>query len=504
VVQGLCGSRPTIALRAPDSERAASIPLPAVPQLALVLVGRGAHRLLVEIDPHLVAQGLDRLLGGHGPSPALAQFRPLADAHLGMVAYLAARVLAALGSGYRLLGIVTTNEALSALLGPAGCLIALISFGVRAGFGLFLAPMSDAMGWGREVFALAIAIQNLVWGLGQPLAGGLADCYGPARVLIAGGIAYALGVWLMSVSATPLMINLSAGLLVGIGLAGASFAVVLAAIGRSVPEEQRSWAFGLGTAAGSLGQFLLVPLGQGFIAAYGWQTALTLMSLVALLMVPLSAPLAGKPAASQGPQQSLSEALREAAAHRGYKLLVTGFFVCGFHVAFIQTHLPAYIVDMGVPAAIGAAALALVGLFNIVGSYTAGVLGGRHSKKDLLAGLYFTRSIVIALFVTIPMTTTTVLVFSAAMGLLWLSTVPLTSGLVAQIFGPRYMATLFGIVFLSHQVGSFLGVWLGGYLYDLYGSYDVIWWLSIALGLVAALLHWPIDEREVPRLRVQT
>jgi MFS family permease len=221
---------------------------------------------------------------------------------------------------------------------------------------------------------------------------------------------------------------------------------------------------------------------------------------VALLMVPLTAPLAGRPAVPEGRQQSLGEALREAAAHRGYKLLVTGFFVCGFHVAFIQTHLPAYIVDQGVPAAIGAWALALVGLFNIIGSYTAGVLGGRHSKKDLLASLYFARSIVIAIFVTVPMTTGSVLVFSAFMGLLWLSTVPLTSGLVAQIFGTRYMGTLFGIVFLSHQVGAFLGVWLGGRLFDVTGAYDVVWWLGVALGIAAALVHLPIDQRRVPRL----
>jgi predicted MFS family arabinose efflux permease len=289
--------------------------------------------------------------------------------------------------------------------------------------------------------------------------------------------------------------------LVGLGLAGASFAVVLAAASRMVPEERRSWALGVITAAGSLGQFLFAPLGQAFIGAYGWSTALVLLSLFALAVVPLAGALSGRPASTGvGREQTIREALAEAGRHRGYLFLTAGFFVCGFHVAFITVHLPPYLVDLGLSAGLGAWAIALVGLFNIVGSYTAGVLGGKHSKKYLLSSLYFARAVVIAAFVMLPPSAVTVLVFAAAMGLLWLSTVPLTSGLVAQIFGPRYMATLFGIVFFSHQVGAFIGVWLGGYLFDATGSYDVVWWLGVALGLAAALLHFPIDERRVPRL----
>lgn len=386
-----------------------------------------------------------------------------------------------------------------ALVIVCACLLVLIAFGIRSSFGLFLAPMSEARGWGREVFALAIALQNLMWGATQPFAGAIADRYGSGRVILVGTAMYAAGVWLMAVSTTPLMLHVSQGLLVGVALSGTSFAVVFAAMARAVPEERRSWALGLGAAAGSLGQFLLVPMGQGFISAYGWETALVLLGFGALLMAPLAAALTGRPE-SLGPQQSLGEALREASRHRGYWLLIGGFFVCGFHVAFIATHLPAYLTDAGLSAELGAWALGIVGLFNVVGAYTAGVLGGRYSKKYLLSSLYFTRSLVIAAFVSLPLTNTSVMLFSGAIGLLWLSTVPLTSGLVGQIFGPRYMGMLFGIVFLGHQVGSFLGVWLGGRLFDTTGSYDVIWWAGVALGLISALLHWPIDERPVARL----
>lgn len=383
----------------------------------------------------------------------------------------------------------------------AACMVGLLNFGVRAGFGLFLEPMSAANGWGREVFATAIAVQNLLWGAGQPFAGAIADRYGTARVLVAGGFLYAAGTMLMAVSTTPSAITLTGGLIVGMGLAGSSFAIALAAMARVVPEEKRSWALGLGTATGSLGQFLLVPLGQGFISAYGWQTALVLMGSLALLIAVLAPALKGKPAkpAAGGFDQSISEAVREAFAHRGYVLLFLGFFVCGFHVAFIQTHLPAYIVDKGLSPALGAWALGLVGLFNVIGAYSAGLLAGRYSKKYLLSIIYATRAVVIALFVLMPISTASVLVFSAAIGLLWLSTVPPTSGLVAHIFGPRYMATLFGIVFFGHQIGAFLGVWMGGVLYDATGSYDIVWWSGVALGIVAALLHWPIDERKLVR-----
>ncbi|EKV28225.1 MFS permease [Caenispirillum salinarum AK4] len=390
----------------------------------------------------------------------------------------------------------------------AGCLVGLLNFGVRSGFGLFLEPMSDARDWGREVFSVAIAVQNLMWGLGQPFAGAIADRYGTARVLIAGGILYAAGTALMAVSSTPLAITVTGGFIVGLGLAGSSFAIALSAMARNVPEDRRSWVLGLGTATGSLGQFLMVPLGQGFIAEYGWQTALGLLALFALVIALLAPALRGKPggaksgvgaAAVAEMEQTLGAALKEAAAHKGYVLLFLGFFVCGFHVAFIQVHLPAYLVDKGLSPALGAWALGLVGLFNVIGAYTSGILSGKFSKKMVLSGIYLARAVIIALFLLVPISPASVLLFSAAMGLLWLSTVPATSGLVAQIFGPRYMATLFGIVFLGHQLGAFLGVWLGGALYDATGSYDVVWWAGVALGLAAAALHWPIDERRVVR-----
>jgi MFS family permease len=380
-------------------------------------------------------------------------------------------------------------------------MIALITFGVRAGFGVFLAPISTDLGWGREVFAFAIAIQNLVWGAAQPVAGGIADRYGSGRVLAVGGILYAAGVYLMSISTSPLEMQMSAGVLIGLGLAGASFAVVLAAIGRAVAPEKRSFALGLGTAAGSLGQFLLVPVGQGLLAEYGWTMALVLLSILSLAIIPLAGALTGRSKATLGEaDQALGAALREAGGHSSYMYLTAGFFVCGFQVVFIAIHLPTYITDIGLPAELGGYALALVGLFNVIGSIAAGYLGGRFSKKYLLTGIYLARSIVIAAFVLAPPSATGVLLFSAAMGLLWLSTVPLTSGLVAQFFGVRYMATLFGIVFFSHQIGSFLGVWLGGYLFDATGSYDIVWWINVALGLGAAILHWPIVERAAPRL----
>jgi len=391
-----------------------------------------------------------------------------------------------------------------ALVISAGCMIAMLTFGIRSGFGLFLEPMSTDLGWGREVFALAIAIQNLLWGLGQPFAGALADRFGAGRVLAGGGILYTLGLVLMAHTTTPGMLYLSAGVLIGLALAGAAFGIVLAAITRIVSEEKRSWALGMGTAAGSLGQFLLTPLGQAFLSAYGWSTALLLLAGLALAVIPLAGVLAGKPQVSAGVEQSLRQALKEAGGHASYWYLIAGFFVCGFHVAFIQTHLPAYLKDMGMTGSIGAWAISLVGLFNIVGSYVSGVMGGKYSKKYLLSFLYFARAIVIALFIMLPLSPLSVYLFSAAIGLLWLSTVPLTSGLVALMFGPRYMATLFGIVFFSHQIGAFLGVWLGGLLFDSTGSYQVVWWMGVALGVLAGLIHWPISEQAVVRPAVAT
>ena len=381
-----------------------------------------------------------------------------------------------------------------------GCLIALINFGVRASFGLFTGPLSAANGWGRDVFALALAVQNLLWGAAQPFAGAMADRFGPARVLAGGGIVYALGVALMPASTTPLLLNLTAGVLVGLGLAGASFIVVISALGKLLPLERRSWAAGIATAAGSLGQFLFAPLGQAFIAGFGWSTALLLLAAFALLIPLLAIPLGGAKGGHVGasalePRLSQADALRQAFGHGSYRLLVAGFFVCGFHVAFITVHLPPYLGDIGVGTGWAAIAIALIGLFNIVGSYGAGVLGGRCSKRWLLCFIYLARAVVIALFVLIPPTPTTVLAFSAAMGLLWLSTVPPTSGLVALMFGVRNLGMLFGVVFFSHQVGAFLGVWLGGVVFERTGSYDVVWWLSVVLSLLAALIHYPIVER---------
>jgi MFS family permease len=389
------------------------------------------------------------------------------------------------------------------LLILCGCLISIISFGARAGFGLFLGPISSQYGWGREVFALSIAIQNLVWGAASPLAGVIADRYGSGRVLTGGAVLYAAGLALMAYSSAPLTMHLSAGVLVGLGVAAASFAIVLAAFGRAVTPERRSLALGIGTASGSIGQFTLLPLGQSFIASYGWHTALLLIAAIVLLIVPLSAAVTGKGHAGAGTAQTIREAFAEAFSHRSYVLLVFGFFVCGFHVGFIQVHLPAYITDQQLPAYVGANALALIGLFNIGGSFLTGYLGGRYSKRITLSGIYFLRAAAIAAFVLAPISEWSVYLFAASMGVLWLSTVPLTSGLVLQFFGLRYLASLFGFVFFGHQVGAFLGVWLGGRLYDLTQSYRIVWWIAVALGVFAGLIHLPIRERPVARLAAE-
>ena len=389
-------------------------------------------------------------------------------------------------------------------IAAAGMIVAL-TLGLRSLFGLFLEPMSAEYGWGREIFALAIAIQNLVWGLAQPAAGAVADRYGAGRVLVAGGLLYAAGIYFMSTASDPLTLHLFGGVMIGLGMSGASMAVCLAAVARMVSESRRSFVFGLVTAAGSAGQFVLAPLGQAFIEGYGWPAALVFLALICLLIVPSAAGLTGTPPQdASGVRQSMAQALRQALSHSGYRYLTAGFFVCGFHVTFIAIHLPAYLKDSADIAYIAGWALALIGLFNIFGSFISGLLGGRFRKKYLLSWLYLARAIVIALFMLAPVSEASVLIFSAALGLLWLSTVPLTAGLVAEIFGLRYSGTLFGIVFLSHQLGSFLGVWLGGYMFDLLGSYDAVWWLSVALGLAAAWLHWPIDDRAVQPAAAQT
>ncbi len=383
----------------------------------------------------------------------------------------------------------------------AGSLLLLLVFGIRQGFGLFLPPITSTYGWSREVFSFAIAIQMFMWGAVQPFAGAIADRYGTGRVIALAGVAYCVGLLLMGHGMSTSLFNLGTGFFIGIGIAGTTFSVVFTAFARVVAPARRSMVFGIGTAMGSFGQFVMVPISQQLIVALGWSGALTALAMLVLLSLPLAFVLRGRGEASAA-GQSFAEALREASGHSGYWLLTAGYFVCGFHVSFIATHLPAYLVDSGVAAEYGAWALALIGLFNVIGSFTAGVLGGKRRKKYLLSTIYFTRSVVIAIFFLVPLSGTTVILFACAIGLLWLSTVPLTTGLVGQIFGIRYLGMLSGVVFFSHQLGSVLGVWLGGLLFDRTGSYDVVWWLSVALGLFAAVVHYPIDDRTVVRTAV--
>jgi MFS family permease len=384
-----------------------------------------------------------------------------------------------------------------------GCLIALIGFGARSGLGFFLTPMSQANGWGREVFSLALGIQMLLWGIAQPFAGGIADRYGSVRVLSAGAVLYALGLAGMAYASTPGMLHLTAGVMVGFGLAGASFTVVIGAFGKLMPPEWRSFAFGAGTAAGSFGQFLFSPLAVALIDGFGWQQTLIVFAACVLLVIPLSMALAirSEPAPASGapPQQSVAQALSEALGHRSYVLLVLGFFTCGFQIFFIAVHLPAYLIDRGLPAEVGGWALAMIGLFNIVGAIAAGLLGNRMPKRYILAIIYFGRALAIMIYILLPTTILSTLLVSAVLGVLWLSTVPPTSGLVAVMFGTRWLAMLFGFAFFSHQVGGFLGVWLGGVLYESVGSYDLVWWLSIFLGIASAVINLPIVEKPVAR-----
>ncbi|SDQ81393.1 MFS transporter [Pseudovibrio sp. Tun.PSC04-5.I4] len=391
----------------------------------------------------------------------------------------------------------------------SGCIIGILSFGPRSTLGLFLTPMSSEFGWGRDVFAFALALQNLVWGVAQPFAGMMADKYGTGRTLVVGAVIYAAGLFLMSMSDTGLMLQVSAGILIGLGIAFTSFSLVLAAFARSVQPKYHGIAFGVGTAASSFGQFLFAPLGLGLIEGFGWSNALVYMAGL-VLVVPLFAYILRGRSASVPENTSdaqaamtLSQTLALAFKTRDYILLTFGFFVCGFHVAFITVHMPTFIVDQGFDISLGAWALAMIGLFNIVGSMSSGILGTRMPKQYLLSFIYIARSIAIALYITLPVTETSTLVFAATMGVLWLSTVPPTSGLVAVMFGPRFMATLFGIVFFSHQIGSFLGVWLGGVFYEQSGNYDAIWWLGIALGIFAAIVHWPIREQSAMKGRLE-
>jgi MFS family permease len=384
-----------------------------------------------------------------------------------------------------------------------GCAIGLLSFGPRSSLGFFVQPMSREFSWGRDVFGLALAVQNLLWGLGQPVAGAIADRFGVMRVMCVGAVLYAGGLLMMRYAATPLSLDIGAGVLIGFGLSGCSFNLVLSAFSKLLPLERRGLALGAGTAAGSFGQFLFAPFGVAMIGNFGWQTALMVFSGLMLLIVPLSLALATPPVTSGhvpvAPQQSFKTALAEAFGHRSYVLLVLGFFTCGFQLAFITVHLPAYLVDRGIPAQTGGWVIAAIGLFNIIGSLSVGWLQNRLPKRYILSTIYFTRALSILAFISFPITTFSAIMFGAITGLTWLSTVPPTSALVAIMFGTRWFATLYGLAFVSHQVGGFLGVWLGGIVFEKFGSYTPIWWLSVLFGVLSALINLPIVEAPVAR-----
>ena len=385
----------------------------------------------------------------------------------------------------------------------AGCLVAMVNFGVRSSFGLFTAPISEAHQWPREIFSFGLALQNLLWGIATPIAGALADRYGSARVLMVGAVIYALGTLGMAFAEAPLMFHLTAGILIGIGVAMSSFGIVMAALGRIVPPEKRSWAFGIATASGSLGQFIFAPLGGALISAYGWHTALVILAASTLLILIFALPLmvqnsSGSKVTSGEADLTMRQAISGAFGHSSYLMLVSGFFVCGFQLAFVTVHLPPYLAEHGISKEFAGLAMGAIGLFNVVGSYTSGILGGKFQKRFPLSLIYVLRSIAVAVFILSPITQTSTILFTAVLGFLWLSTVPLTMGLVTVMFGTRYMATLYGFVFLSHQIGSFFGVWLGGRLYDQFGSYDPVWWMGVALGVFAAIVHLPIREAKAP------
>jgi MFS family permease len=393
------------------------------------------------------------------------------------------------------------------LIIACGCAIALLSFGPRSSVGFFIKPMGQDFAWGRDVFSLALAVQNLLWGLGQPLAGAIADRFGLLRVMIVGALLYAGGLVLMRYSATPLSLNLGAGVLVGFGLSGCSFNLVLSAFSKLLPAEQRGLALGAGTAAGSFGQFLFAPFGVALIDNFGWQTALMVFAGLMLLIIPLSLAIATPAAepvqAGRANQQSFKTALAEAFGHRSYVLLVLGFFTCGFQLAFITVHLPPFLADRGISAQIGGWVIAAIGLFNMVGSLSVGWLQSFMPKRYILSAIYFTRALATVAFISFPVTPVTAILFGAISGLTWLSTVPPTSALVALMFGTRWFATLYGFAFVSHQVGGFLGVWLGGIVFESFGSYTPVWWFSILFGVLSALINLPIVEKPVTRAVAQ-
>jgi MFS family permease len=384
-----------------------------------------------------------------------------------------------------------------------GCLIGMLTFGPRSTFGFFLQPMSRDFAWGRDVFGLAIAIQNLLWGMGQPISGAIADRFGTLRVISVGAVMYAAGLITMRYAATPLSLDLTAGVLIGFGLSGCSFNLVLSAFGKLLPPEWRGIGLGAGTAAGSFGQFVFAPFGVAMLDNFGWQPALTVFACLMLLVVPLSlalaTPVSAPAATSAVKEQSFRNALAEAFGHRSYVLLVLGFFTCGFQLAFITVHLPAYLVDRGVPVQVGGWVIATIGLFNIIGSLSVGWLQGRLPKRYILSAIYFVRAMSIVVFISFPITTFSAIAFGMVTGLTWLSTVPPTSSLVALMFGTRWLATLYGFAFFSHQVGGFLGVLLGGVVFEKFGSYQPIWWLSVLFGVLSALINLPIVEAPVAR-----
>ena len=384
-----------------------------------------------------------------------------------------------------------------------GAAIVTLSMGIRHGFGLWLQPITQAQGWTRETFAFAIAIQNLSWGIFGIFAGMVADRFGAFRVIAGGAVLYALGLVGMALSPTGLLFTLTTGVLIGAAQAGTTYAVIYGVIGRNVSADKRSWAMGVAAAAGSFGQFLMVPTESFLISSLGWQTALLVLGGAVLLIVPLAmglreGNLSGN-ASFAVQDQSIGQAIREALKYPSFQLLMVGYFVCGFQVVFIGVHMPSYLKDKGLSPQVAGYALALIGLFNVFGTYIAGSLGQRIAKKKILATIYLSRAVVISIFLMAPLSPASVYIFSSVMGLLWLSTVPPTNAMVAQIFGIRHLSMLSGFVFFSHQIGSFMGVWLGGYLYDRTGSYDIVWYIAIALGVMAALVNLPVRETPIHR-----
>jgi len=379
-----------------------------------------------------------------------------------------------------------------------GSFIALVAFGARSSFGIFTLPITEDLGFSRQTYGMAMAIQNLAWGIAQPFAGGFADKYGTGRVLVVGALIYAAGMIAMAMASSVGVFYLGAGILVGIGVAATSFGIIMAAFGRLVPPEKRSLIFGVATAASSMGQFVFAPLGQAFISSFGWNMALIYIAALVLLIIPLAVALRGKTLKTNDEViLPAKKALAMAWENSSFRLLTIGFFVCGFYLAFVTIHLPPYLVQNGLSATQGSWAIAIIGLFNVLGSLLAGYLGGKFPKQILLAAIYLIRVVATLAFLVVPVTLVSTYVFAAVLGLVWLATIPLTAGLVSQFFGPRYLGMLYGTVFLSHQLGSFFGVWLGGLVFDLTGSYNLLWILAATLSLISAALHIPIKERRV-------